>query len=336
MKWDEGDRVVHPVWGLGTVRSCGEGGPVVVEFDRGGAPMIGERVAWLRRAEAKDLGPAPEPTFVLEPEDAKHSTVDRLMAVGAGPEWLGQQMREAFGSGHMRVVPEEASTGQAAEALGSLPKGYCVAFPRADAEIVGTVRVGDQRELVGIAPFCDTGVRIPVELRDVEIASNGVEARLQVAVGPAALGFYDTRFCVRRHTYVGQPHQELVLAGFAYECGPATADVVDVPAASRVTGAPERLHLRGFAALLPAQGGDIDEYEFRGPVALVETVDFATGPVYRLVVTVIRELDGWGDLDVPILVAPGSWKGAEPPQPGQDVEGILWLQGFMAGPDDGT
>ena len=78
-----------------------------------------------------------------------------------------------------------------------------------------------------------------------------------------------------------------------------------------------------------ADGGDADEYSFRGAVQYVDPfTDFLGQAGWRLRVAVIRADDN-DALDLEIVVTARAWDGPAPPAVGQDVEGNLWLQGRL-------
>ena len=91
----------------------------------------------------------------------------------------------------------------------------------------------------------------------------------------------------------------------------------------------DTLHTQGMAGLLPTEEGDIDEYEFRGPVKAVEGIEMLGQPAWKLRTTVTRDLETNDDVDLDIIVTHKAWEGGKPPKVGEDIEGFLWLQGFL-------
>jgi hypothetical protein len=83
-----------------------------------------------------------------------------------------------------------------------------------------------------------------------------------------------------------------------------------------------------MAVFFDMPGCERDDYEFRGPVKSVKAAPEVLrqqGWIAR--VTVIR--CGERDADLDILITRRAWKGDEPPEAGQDIEGTLWLQGRL-------
>jgi len=84
---------------------------------------------------------------------------------------------------------------------------------------------------------------------------------------------------------------------------------------------------------LPIDTWDADDYQFRGPVKTVTSIDDVLGQrVWRVRITVMRFEDEDADLDV--FITERAWEDSEPPAVGQDIEGELWLQGRLWSPGD--
>ena len=88
-----------------------------------------------------------------------------------------------------------------------------------------------------------------------------------------------------------------------------------------------------MTCLVPRMRGNPDDLEFQGPV---ETMDVLSGwgeTIYHLGVTVMR--DTTGPEDVPftlsIFVAEHRLAAGYRPRVGDEVRGVLWLQGARAG-----
>lgn len=96
------------------------------------------------------------------------------------------------------------------------------------------------------------------------------------------------------------------------------------------------VRLDDMAMFIPVDGGDIDDYQFRGPVKVVEPFDDFLGQSgWRVRVTVMRLSEyAHEDFDIDLLVTRRAWEGNTPPRLGQDIEGALWLQGRLLDPDE--
>lgn len=84
----------------------------------------------------------------------------------------------------------------------------------------------------------------------------------------------------------------------------------------------------GAAMFLPVSGWDVDDYSFHAPVkSVTEFKDCLGQDGWRVRATVMRFGDEDADLD--ILITQKAWSGEAPPRVGQDIEGRLWLQGYL-------
>jgi hypothetical protein len=86
------------------------------------------------------------------------------------------------------------------------------------------------------------------------------------------------------------------------------------------------IHTDRLVALFPRRSVPSPLYEYRSPVKAVrESAPLLGMSVWILTLTVGRSEDDDSDLDIELSVTSGIWKGP-PPQPGDAVQGILWLQ----------
>ena len=61
----------------------------------------------------------------------------------------------------------------------------------------------------------------------------------------------------------------------------------------------------------------------------VEDIEMLDQPAWELRATVTRDLETNDDVDLDVIVTHKVWEDREPPKVGEDIEGILWLQGFL-------
>lgn len=83
----------------------------------------------------------------------------------------------------------------------------------------------------------------------------------------------------------------------------------------------------GMAALLP-NGGACDNFEFMGVVDAIDSFDHCCHTVYRLEIVVMRPGDE--AFKLPIFASDAMLNGFVP-RLGEDVQGVMWLQGHLAG-----
>jgi hypothetical protein len=89
------------------------------------------------------------------------------------------------------------------------------------------------------------------------------------------------------------------------------------------------VHTKETAGLLPVSKWDRDDYWFRGPVKSIKEMEMLDQPAWRIRATVLRNLDDDREIDLDIIVTRKVWGAASPPQPGDDIEGTCWLQGYL-------
>lgn len=187
---------------------------------------------------------------------------------------------------------------------------------RAGDGAVRTVGVTADGQMWTAYPVVD-GLTHEVEIDGLIPWSNGVEAQLRGQLGPVEINFFPTNFFAEADGAFGG-ERRVELAGLAYDCSPADPETVrDEPG--------EELSTEGMAAFFPFERGDVDDYAFQTRVKEVEEVAFGDRTVYRLLASLFRTEDG-DDVDIS-LYASEHVLGEYVPEVGDDVTGVLWLQG---------
>jgi hypothetical protein len=87
------------------------------------------------------------------------------------------------------------------------------------------------------------------------------------------------------------------------------------------------IHIKGMAGFLQIKGSDDDDYSFRAPVVEVEEMEFLNEPLWRVRATVLRVDDQ--EFDMNIYVTKKVMGDGRTPKMGDDIEGALWLQGYL-------
>lgn len=138
-----------------------------------------------------------------------------------------------------------------------------------------------------------------------------------------------------------------MLVGFAYDAGPAEVRTFTVQRTQEyfegmawLTGADmqpegaldETVTTEGMVTLMPVDGWDIDDYQFRGEVKIVWGMSMLGQRAWRIRLTVMRRCRQDmpdEDIDLDVVVTERVWRGNAPPQIGQEIQGHLWLQGRL-------
>ncbi len=310
----------------------------------------------------------PDSTFVPESGEDRHSMGSHWVPFFDGPAELAMRLRNeilpesrpACGFGEFYPAPRQEPD--------SWVKGEHRFWPLPRRGLLMTLRNGPGAvELVSLIPNVGEGIQVTLRLIEVSVWASGVESQIHAAWLPAGNGssgeaqgddseagtpgptagfpicFFDTRFLVNRAWYETGEQYEFILAGIAYHARAATLMTLpyspdpDQVAWERLLAEkrgepppeiPDTIHFQGMAMFLALPEGDDDDYSFRGPARRVTPFDDMLGQKgWRIRVTVMRFDDEDADLD--IFVTERAWEGKEPPREGQDIEGVLWLQGEL-------
>ncbi len=199
--------------------------------------------------------------------------------------------------------------------------------------------------LVSAYPYANRGVKHRLIIEEILPWSNGLEGCLRVTfrndAGPS-LTFFDTRFYANRGRYRVGMEADVVLAGLAYRAEVAHPKPVFIEKLETIRAmragtehegddSPIEVRLDGAAILMPRDGAGPDDHEFQAPVKDIETFALDGRRITRLTVTALRlsDLDD-EDVDLELYVDEERWGSNERPLPGADVQGLLWLQGYLA------
>jgi hypothetical protein len=350
----EGDQVVHPLFGLGTVLADEAKGRVEVAFDgTDEQKLLVLKYALLRRVDvdeeraiASQRAASFAESFSFEHddehasgshwppfyEDFKESVIGRL------PELLAQA-DVAMGVSSFdryRAPPLPASW----------PKGFKLRWPQQADSLHVLLRQTDSANMVtNLFPVIGRGTQETLVIDKVHVWTSGIEAQVAARLGDACITFFDTDFVFSTGWYRAGAKAEFILSGLAYQCEPANEpDIVmdghspmlaHFRAAARLSGddpgaEPGTLGMKGAAILLPIDGWDRDDYQFRGTIGAVRPYPMLDVEGWLLTVCVLRSLDGSDrEFNLNILVTRRVWQEQSPPEVGQDVRGALWLQGRL-------
>ena len=321
-----GRRIDHAQLGWGTITFVGAD-YLGIAFDASGealirrdmleqeAPLAAEAQA-PRRASL----PWPESTFNFEAEGARH-----------------------FPGSHWDPFVEESSGKSSRAEPNDWPKGFQLVWPLREKGLALVLRVESEANMVvSIFPFFAGGSQHTLTLSEVTVWESGVEAQITAIWGDGEVSFFDSQYSINRAWYETGRDYEFIFSGMAYNAGPAEKrewtidqhpDQVawmnrQIKDGEEPEPATRTLSLDGAAVLLPVGGWDIDDYSFHAPVKSVqEFEDWLGQDGWRVRATVMR--CGGGDCDLDIFITRRAWTGEAPPEVGQDIEGRLWLQGYL-------
>jgi hypothetical protein len=230
------------------------------------------------------------------------------------------------------------------------PQGFHLVWPMQRRGIILTCCINaaeQQMQLMSFYPFSSEGAQHTLTIDSVTVWESQAEAQITASLGEAQITFFDAHFLINRLWYEAGRRYEFILSGIAYAAGPAQVMEIsfaanpDQIAWQRLLGndadedndweLPSAINLNGMASLLPITDWDKDEYSFRGPVRSVKPIDDFLGQTgWRVRVTVMR-LSGYEteDVDLDIVITRRIWRQEQSPEVGMDIEGTLWLQGYL-------
>lgn len=343
-----GSQVQHPQYGSGTVTFVGTD-YVGIRFDDGDEVLIPRDALHGEAPETAPKGsfgpeilPWPASTFLLEQAAGQH---------GHGAHWapfcdeldelyrqLPSIQREALvqtGYGEHRTPPRPLPE--------DWPQGYQRVWPLRTHGLAAIIRSGTPADrLVSLFPFFASGSQHTLRLGEVSVWPGGLEAQITADWTEGEVSFFDSQYLINRAWYEAERQYDFILSGIALDAGPARQlefqldrhpdQVAWMNQHLRPGEAPHEIRttvcLEGAAVLLPTQDGDIDEYQFRGQVKAVEAFSGWLGQDgWKVRTTLMRSDDE--DFDLDILVTRRIWTGEEAPRAGQEIEGLLWLQGYL-------
>jgi hypothetical protein len=352
-----GNTIEHPEHGSGVVTYVGEN-YIGFRFDSGGNALLkrsslerqnGEGSSVLPAVEEKKIVkaelPWPASTFTFEGASARHFmgahwepfVDDSTELLKRIPEILPQALPQTGYGEHYpapKKIPPDWTT------------GYQLVWPLRVSGMSLMIRSNEsqqQSELVSLFPFFAEGSQAALTLRQVDVWEGECEAQITAGWGEAEITFFDTQYLLNRAWYEAEKSYDFILTGLAYSACPST--IFKMPArqnpeelswlkqlaAERGEEPPEEMteiDLTGMAMFLPVDAWDKDDYKFRAPIKQVkEFQDLLGQDGWKVRTTVFRFGDADADLD--IVITRRAWGGDAPPQAGQDIEGTLWLQGYL-------
>ncbi|WP_435335034.1 hypothetical protein [Haloarchaeobius sp. TZWWS8] len=197
--------------------------------------------------------------------------------------------------------------------------GTVSGYRTGDGPLGTVVIVGEPGDIWSGYPV-GAGIAHEVEIDELIPWANGAEAQLSGQLGEATISFFATNFWAQKDDQFGGPRR-VELAAFAYDLGPAEDEVITDDEGNEYSTA-------GMAGFAPFEGGDVDDYVFQTTVETVTECEFDGGSVYRMRVPLFRGEEGSKEYQV-MLYAAKPVCGEYVPEKGDDVAGVLWLQGRL-------
>jgi hypothetical protein len=345
------DQLEHPIHGKGRISFIGD--------DYFGITFDDEKELLIRREELQktffemtnpdenDNGPVkqtiwPYSTFVIETADAEHypgsywqpfvdesrEILERL------PEIIPKALLQ-MGIGELHKAPHEQPS--------EWPQGSQLVWPLRQQGLSMILKTqANGNNIVSLFPFFGLGTQNTLIVREVKVWVSGLEAQITANWGDSIITFFDSQFVINRAWYESGRSYDFILTGIAYNAKPAEIMEINfnrhpdqVAWMNQLLQENESVEeinctvgLEGSMFLLPIQGWDADDYSFRAPIkSVTEFTDWLGQDGWRVRAPVMRFDNNNADLD--IVITRRAWSGSESPKVGQDIEGNLWLQGYL-------
>lgn len=180
---------------------------------------------------------------------------------------------------------------------------------------VGTCAVALDGTLATAYPLAE-GIVHPATVTEVVEWANGIEAQVAVEVGGRRAGLFDAGYFARDREYAPGDEVDLELAAVAYELGTVEGEADVDPDAGPADGP---------GVFVGFDGGDLDDYLFTARVVDASRHRYRGRTVRRVRVPFVGD-----EVEIPVYAGEGAVEG-EAPGPGEDAEGVIWLQGRIVG-----
>lgn len=258
-----------------------------------------------------------------------------LEAAGMGPDmWDEDRLSEYLEDGVAFEAEDDPNTA-------------IVQYPSEEGGLAMLLRWDDEAyELLNVWPFLPEVVSTPAAPIRVGESPEGDQAFVTSQIGGTALVYFEDSYLLTREDYRAG---EIEFAQFyaispqirAADTGtleiapddPAYAGMLEGGAEPNAEGMLE-FNLDGSALIVPRFDIAPNAYEFRGPVVSVQPLlDWISPDAAIIRVTVMRPFEdeeGQPDpegLDLPILLRKPGLEGDDWPQPGDEVEGLIYIYG---------
>jgi hypothetical protein len=218
--------------------------------------------------------------------------------------------------------------------------------PLVEDMLVVTDSVKQTRNFVSGFPVLTKGIVHSAVVERVEPWEGGIEGWLHVNVTSEEVGLavFDVRYYAGSASLVPGQQVNVCLAGLAYSLRPMAQTSVEVGQGAfwemekqrrldegeseGEASKPVTIMLAGMAVLIPRGGEQCDDAEFSGVIDAIETFTHAGITMYRLELVVLRAGDD--AFKLPVFVSESVLDGYVP-RLGEDVQGVMWIQGHILG-----
>jgi hypothetical protein len=213
--------------------------------------------------------------------------------------------------------------------------------------LVVTDSSDSSRFLFSAYPVALNGVLQTVTVDHLSPWEHGIEGWIHASVAEdaASISFFDTMFFSGSDQLQSGQQIDVSLSGIAYWLRPIqmrSFEIKEGPMwemerekrlkngeAEKDACRPVEIHMTGASIFLPRGGEEIpDDAQFQGVIETLDSFEHDGQKIYRMEMVVMRPDDR--EFRIAVFASEYALEGYVP-QLGEDVEGILWLQGHVIG-----
>lgn len=208
------------------------------------------------------------------------------------------------------------------------------------------VKLGEGRsEIVSLVPSILAGVGLQVKITKKVPDEDGLTGGLVCEWYDRTMQFYDPFFKISSTLNIVNQSESIVLAGLAYFLEYAKEEAFSISEGElwemtkqhrledglslEEAQKPIRISTKGMSIFLPIPD-EPDNMQIRGTIQVARTFEFNDQKLWRLDVLVFQDSERGEANVLPIFVREENFKDGYIPKVGDDVQGVVWLQGVLS------
>lgn len=218
------------------------------------------------------------------------------------------------------------------------PKAASLAYPNHRGDLVALILIEeDANRFASMFPYKWAGKTFDATIDQVYVWDNGVEGQVEIDTHGFLLTFFDTHFISDKEFFVSAGKYGFSLLGIGYDIGypekneltvKMKKEVLQVMGEEVEADTDKVFSLQGMKTFMNIGQDERDEYSFRGSILSVKNETMMGLSIYLITIDALRNIDD-ETFELPVIVSHKAWKESEVPKVGDEIEGILWLQGRM-------
>lgn len=220
--------------------------------------------------------------------------------------------------------------------------GYILKYPVNNIfNYLGVIlgKVDEEIELISTFPFFDKGKIYTAKINKIYIWDNKYEAQINIDISCSSLNFYDPYYAINKKWYYENLLYNFQILGIAYQACYRKEEEIEIEIdednviafeGSKI-GDIKTLSLRQMSSFIHTDE-ERDIYCFSGVIEKIEEIEIEMNrqKAWICSVIVIKDVsEENGNFELDILITSKIWNENNPPKKGDDIEGIVWIQGTL-------